>query len=105
MAVPRGTRTLRSGSLPTQVVTISGPAFSEGVEEHELSGMKIRVYSPSKTVADCFKFRNKVGTDIAIEALRDVLRAGMASADELLRYAEICRVRRVMTPYLESMIL
>jgi len=105
MAVPRGSRTLRAGNVPIQIVTFSEPAFSEGIEDHELSGMSIRVYSAGKTVADCFKYRNKLGTDIAIEALRDVVRSGTVSPDELLRYAEICRVRKIMTPYLESMLL
>ncbi len=105
IAVPRGSRTVRAGAIPIQAVTFSGSAFSEGLEEHELSGAKVRVYSPGKTVADCFKYRNKLGTDIAIEALRDVVQSGTVSPDELLRYADICRVRNVMTPYLESMIL
>lgn len=105
MAVARGSRTVRAGSVPVRVVAFSGSAFSEGVEEHDLSGAKVRVYSAAKTVADCFKYRNKLGTDVAVEALRDVVQSGAASPDELLRYADMCRVRKVMTPYLESMIL
>ncbi len=87
---------------PLEVVRMSGPALSSGVEERVIEGVRVRVYGAAKTVADCFKFRNKIGLDVAIEALRDYRRR-RGSVDELLRYAEICRVARVMRPYLEAM--
>ncbi len=64
----------------------------------------MRVYNPAKTVADCFKYRNKIGLDVALEALKAVLAERQASVDELLRFADVCRVRRVMQPYLEAVV-
>jgi hypothetical protein len=73
------------------------------VEEHSIKGVPVRVYSPAKTVADCFKYRNKIGLDVALEALRDCWRRRRASMDELWRAAKICRMTNVMRPYLESL--
>lgn len=84
------------------VVRSSGRALTEGVEEPEIEGVNVRVYSVAKTVADCFKYRNKLGTDVAIEALRDTLRTRKATVDDIYRYAKVCRVANVMRPYLES---
>ena len=81
----------------------SGRALTEGIETHTIGGVKVRIYGPAKTVADCFKYRNKFGLDVALEALRDVWREKKATIDELLRYARICRVERVMRPYLDSL--
>ncbi len=85
-----------------RVMRFSGPALSEMVEEHPVEGVQIRVYTPAKTVADCFKFRNKVGSDVALEALRDCWRSRKATMDELWTAARICRMTNVMRPYLES---
>jgi len=82
----------------------SGEALSAGVEHHVVDGVPVRVYCPAKTVADCFKFRNKIGFDVALEALRDCWRERKASMEELSRYAKICRVANVMRPYLESLV-
>ncbi len=87
---------------PLEIVRMSGAALTEGIEERALEGVRVRLYGPAKTVADCFKFRNKIGLDVAIEALRDYRRR-RGSVDELLRYAEICRVGRVIRPYLEAL--
>ncbi|MGC9971953.1 MAG: AbiEi antitoxin N-terminal domain-containing protein [Bryobacteraceae bacterium] len=84
-----------------RVVRFSGAALSEGVENHKLEGVPVRVYGMAKTVADCFKYRRKIGTDVAIEALRDALRKRV-SVDEIYRFAKICRVANVIRPYLES---
>lgn len=89
------------GGPPVRWVRSSGAALTAGIEVHELEGGPVRVYSPAKTVVDCFKFRSKVGLDVAIEALRDY-RARKGSVDELWHYARICRVRNVMQPYLEA---
>jgi predicted transcriptional regulator of viral defense system len=88
---------------PIRVLRFSGRALTEGIETHTIGGVKVHVYSPAKTVADCFKYRNKFGLDVALEALRDVWRAKRATIDELLRCARICRVEGVMRPYLESL--
>jgi len=93
----------RDPTLPLRVVYFSGAAYSEGVEEHEVNGVPVRVYSPAKTVADCFKYRNKIGLDVALEALRETWRERRATMDELWRYAKVCRVANVMRPYLASL--
>jgi len=85
-----------------EVVHMSGESFTEGVEEHEIEGIAVKVFNPAKTVADCFKFRGKVGLSVAIEALRDYVRSSAGPIDALYRYAEICRVRSVMRPYIEA---
>ena len=89
---------------PLRIVHLSGKAFESSVEEHKIEGVTVRVYSAAKTVADCFKFRNKIGFDVALEALRDCWRERKASMEELSRYAKICRVANVMRPYLESLV-
>lgn len=88
---------------PLRVVRFSGPAWICGVERHVIEGVPVRVYSPAKTVADCFKFRNKIGVDVAVEALRETLRHRRATTDELWRAAAACRMTRVMTPYLQAL--
>lgn len=85
-------------------VRLSGVSLTYGVETHNVSGVEIRVYGVAKTVADCFKFRNKIGIDVAIEALRDCLRQRRASVDEILKAAEVCRVRKVISPYMEALL-
>ncbi len=87
-----------------QVFRFSGPAFTEGIETHETDGAEVRVYCAAKTVADCFKYRNKLGLDVAVEALRDCLRQRKATVDDLVRYGRICRVERVMRPYMEALL-
>ncbi|MEX2247724.1 MAG: type IV toxin-antitoxin system AbiEi family antitoxin domain-containing protein [Dehalococcoidia bacterium] len=88
---------------PIRFVRFSGAAQREGIEIHEISGVSVPVYSPAKTVADCFKYRRVIGLDVAIEALRDFLRDRRGSVDDLWRYAKICRVARTMRPYIESL--
>jgi predicted transcriptional regulator of viral defense system len=85
-----------------RVARFSGPALTEGIETHRLEGIDVRVYSAAKTVADCFKYRNKIGIDVAVEALRDFSRRHRGGATELARYARICRVTRVMQSYLDA---
>lgn len=88
---------------PIRFVRFSGSAWEYGVDEHRIEKASIRVYSPAKTVADCFKYRNKIGLDVAIEALRDTWRQRRVTMDELWRAAAVCRVQRVMKPYIESL--
>jgi len=85
-----------------RVARFSPAALAAGIEQHRVEGVTIRVYSPAKTVADCFKYRNKVGIDVAVEALRDFTRQHRGGANELARHARICRVTRVMQPYLDA---
>lgn len=92
----------RPNYLPLRTVRLSAPSLAAGVETRRIDGTAVRVTSPAKTVADCFKFRNKVGLDVALEALREARRTRKASADDLWRYAQINRVANVMRPYLEA---
>lgn len=103
MALPPKVWRPKSPKPWVRVVQFSGAAFTSGVEEHRIRGGVLRVFNPAKTVADCFKYRNKVGLDVAIEALRDCLRLHKATMDDLWRYAGICRVQNIMRPYLEAM--
>lgn len=104
LAVGPKARAPRLDTVTLRVVRFSGEALTKGIETHDVAGVKIRVYCVAKTVTDCFKFRNKIGIDVAIEALRDCLRQRKASVDDLMRYARICRVERIMSPYLEALI-
>lgn len=88
---------------PLRIVRFSGPAFTEGVEEHLVDGVTVRVTGVAKTVADCFKYRNKIGLDVALEALREAWRAKRMTSDDLWYYAKVCRVANVMRPYLDSL--
>lgn len=87
-----------------RIVTMSGGPFEFGIEEHDIDGVKVKVYSAAKTVADCFKFRNKVGLDVAMEALREGLRLKRFNISELMSAAKVCRVTKVITPYVESVL-
>ena len=87
---------------PILVFQASGLSFSEGIETHLLDGASVQITSVAKTVADCFKFRNKIGLDVALEALRECLREQRATREELHHFARICRVERIMQPYMEA---
>src|SRR5690606_12755497 len=102
MAIDESARQPRGDSPSLRIVRFSGAALTYGVQEYVVEGVTVRVYSPAKTVADCFKYRNKIGIDVAIEALRDCLRQRKATADELWQAAKVCRMTNVMRPYLEA---
>lgn len=85
-------------------VRFSQNSFSDGIEEYTIEGVKVKIYNPAKTVADCFKFRNKIGLDIALEALRSCIRQNKCLYDDLWRHAKTCRVENIMKPYLEAII-
>ncbi len=102
MALPEKARKPVLAHPRLRVARFSGLALTEGIETHQVEGVAVRVYSAAKTVADCFKYRNKVGIDVAVEALRDFSRTHRGGATELARYAAICRVSRVMQPYLDA---
>ncbi|MCK6472893.1 MAG: type IV toxin-antitoxin system AbiEi family antitoxin domain-containing protein [Planctomycetes bacterium] len=86
-----------------RVCRFSGNALTTGIEHQQIEGVPVRVYTVAKTVADCFKYRNKIGLDVVLEALRDAKRQRKCSADDLWKYAKICRVTNVMRPYLEAL--
>lgn len=102
IAMPRGSHAPRITYPPIKMLQMAGAAYTAGVEEHLRGGVKLKVYSVAKTIADCFKHRNKIGTDVALEALREARADGKATPDEIWRYARICRVQNVIRPYLES---
>jgi predicted transcriptional regulator of viral defense system len=102
IALCKGARTPALGSPSLRIVRLSGPSLTGGIESHKIEGVLVRIYSVAKTVADCFKFRNKIGLDVAIEALKDCLRQKKASVNEIYRYAKVCRVGNVIRPYMEA---
>lgn len=96
---------LAPADTPTtvQVVRMSGLSFQNGITTHVLGQVPVRIYEPAKTVVDCFKFRNRVGMDIAIEALKDCLAQQLATPAKIWEFAEICRVKTIVKPYLEAL--
>jgi predicted transcriptional regulator of viral defense system len=100
-------RTMRNPSIkypPLKVYRYDDLCYQSGIEEHLIDGVIIKVYDPEKTLADCFKFRNKIGVDIVLEALKIYRERQFFKTKELLYYAGICRVERVMKPYLEALL-
>jgi predicted transcriptional regulator of viral defense system len=89
---------------PIELVRLTGSAFRYGVKEHEINHIPVKIYTPAKTVADCFKFRNRIGLDVAIEALRETWKSRKATMDEIWEAARVCRVANVMRPYLEAIV-
>lgn len=103
IAIPNKARAPKVDYPPLRIVRLSGSLLSDGIEDHVVDGVSVRVTSVARTVADCFKFRNKIGLDVAMEALQEAWRAKRVSMDELWRYATLCRVANVMRPYMESL--
>ena len=104
VAIPRGSEAPRLDYPPVRHYWFSGTAYSEGIETHTVDGVPLRVYSREKTLADCFKHRNRVGLDTALEALKAYCQRGPVNTEAILHYAEICRVKTVITPYLEAVL-
>ena len=104
VALRRGAEPPRLEHPPVRMFWFTGKAFAEGIEIHELDGVNIRVYGAAKTVADCFKYRNKLGLDVALEALRLYLQKKRGHPDELVRFGRVCRVEKVMRPYIEALL-
>lgn len=88
--------------LPLRIVRFSGLALTQGTKTHQLEGVPVRITTPAKTVADCFKYRHKIGLDVALEALREGWRERRFTMDELWQMGRVCRVANVMRPYLEA---
>jgi predicted transcriptional regulator of viral defense system len=103
MAIDRRSAEPRVERPMVRIMRFSGKALTEGIQQHTVEGVGVNVYGPAKTVADCFKYRNKVGLDVALEALREVLRDRKCTLDGLWRFANVCRVGQVMRPYLEAL--
>lgn len=103
IAMPHGSHTPKIDHPPVRMVQFTGAAYAEGIEIHERDQVKFKVYGVAKTLADCFKHRNKIGIDVALEALKDARAQKKVSANELWRFAKICRVANVMRPYLEAL--
>jgi len=92
-----------AGPVKLRIVRFSGIALTSGIEQHTIEGVTVRVYNPAKTVADCFKYRNKIGLDVAIESLKECRHLRLCTNDDLWKYAKICRVWNVMRPYMEAL--
>ena len=102
LALPRGAEPPRLEHPPLRIFWFQGAAFAEGVEEHVVDGIPVRIYRPEKTLADCFKYRNKIGLDVVLEALKLYRQRKRFKVDEIMHFARICRMEKVMRPYLEA---
>ena len=104
VALQRGTTKPRLDYPPIRLFWFSGAAFEKGVATQMRDGILVRVYTAEKTLADCFKYRHKIGIDVAVESMRLYLKTKPLKVDELLRFARVCRVEKVMRPYLEALV-
>jgi predicted transcriptional regulator of viral defense system len=104
VALDRGTEAPRLNHPPLRVFWFSGEAFTVGIEKHKIDGVPVRIYSAEKTIADCFKYRNKIGLDTAIEALKLYRERKRFKGDDLVKFSKVCRVEKVMRPYLEALL-
>jgi predicted transcriptional regulator of viral defense system len=104
VALERGTEAPRLGHPPIRVFWFSGQAFTLGIQTHKIDGVPVRIYSPEKTIADCFKYRNKIGLDTAIEALKLYREKKRFKADDVMKFARACRIEKIIRPYLEALL-
>ena len=104
VALERGAEAPRLAHPPIRIFWFSGQAFTHGIETHKIDGVPVRIYSPEKTIADCFKYRNKIGLDTAIEALKLYREKRHFRSDDLIQFARVCRVEKVIRPYLEALL-
>jgi predicted transcriptional regulator of viral defense system len=104
VAVSRDSRIPSLEYPPIQAHRFSDEAYKAGIENHVIDGVSVKIYTPEKTLADCFKFRNKIGMDVVIEALKFYRSRQKFNLEKLLEYADLCRVKKIMTPYLEAII-
>lgn len=103
LTVPYGSRIAKSGGVSQKIIVATSPGYESGIETHIIEGVEVPVYSIAKSVADCFKFRNKIGIDVAIEALREVMRDRRCSIADIYTFAKIDRVVKVIRPYMEAL--
>jgi predicted transcriptional regulator of viral defense system len=104
VALERGTEVPRLNHPPIRIFWFSGQAFTHGTQTHKIDGVTVRIYSPEKTIADCFKYRNKIGVDTAIEALKLYREKKRFKLEDLMQIARVCRVEKIMRPYLETLL-
>lgn len=104
IAVAKGSWRPSSAAVKVKTLSLSGESFNFGIETVDIHGVRLRVYCIEKTIADCFKFRNRIGLDVAIEALKDAWRQKRLAVDKLHEAAKVCRVANIMRPYMESII-
>ena len=104
VALERGTEPPRLGHPPIRIFWFSGQAFTLGIQTNKIDGVPVRIYNPEKTIADCFKYRNKIGLDTAIEALKHYREKKHLKVDDLMKFGRVCRVEKVMRPYLEALL-
>jgi len=104
VALERGTEAPRLNHPPLRVFWFSGEAFTVGIEKHKMDGVPVRIYSAEKTIADCFKYRNKIGLDTTIEALKLYRERKRFKTDDLMKFARVCRVEKIMRPYLGALL-
>lgn len=104
IAIDRRAARPRVGYPKMRIMRFSAEALTEGIDEHNIEGVPVKIYNPTKTVADCFKYRNKIGLDVALEALREVIHERKCTTDELWQYAKICRVTNIIRPYMEAIV-
>jgi predicted transcriptional regulator of viral defense system len=103
LAIPNKSRAPKIDFPPLRIVRFSGASLTDGIEKHKIDGVPVRITNVARTVTDCFKFRNKIGLDVAMEALQEAWREKRVTMDELWHYAGVCRVTNVMRPYMESL--
>jgi len=103
LSVPYGSRITAKKSIPMQVIVMRSPGYESGIQIYELEGIAVPIYNIPKTISDCFKFRNKIGLDVALEALREVLHEKKCTREEIRKFAKINRVENVMRPYMEAL--
>jgi predicted transcriptional regulator of viral defense system len=104
IALPRNIRLPKLSYPPIEVIRLSSKPYLAGIDDHVLDGVQIKIYSPEKTITDCFKFKSKIGNDIAIEALKDYMKKYRPKMDKLIEYAKIDRVEKLIYPYLEALV-
>ena len=104
LAVSRNSQVPQIDYPPVRIFRFSNSAYTEGIKLQKMDGMPIRIYSPAKTVADCFKYRNKIGLDVAVEALKRYRESKHFNVEKILYFARICRVEKVIRPYLEAVL-
>ena len=104
LALGRGAEPPRMEYPPIRIFWFTGEAFTQGIENYKLDGVQVRIYSREKTIADCFKYRNKIGLDTTIEALKLYRERKRFKVDDLMQFARICRVEKVIRPYLEALL-
>ena len=104
LALPRGSETPRLDYPPLKIFRFGDHVFTEGIEHHKIDGISIKVYSSEKTITDCFKYRNKIGIDVVMEALKLYRQRKSFKVNELIRYAKVSRVEKIMRPYIEAVL-